>query len=56
VFDTRKDIQAMTTFRRNPGKSTKRLKKTKDTLLSMRPACHRLVRSKPPASIYIFTY
>jgi PHD/YefM family antitoxin component YafN of YafNO toxin-antitoxin module len=29
MFDIKKDIQAMTTFRRNPGKFMKHLKKTK---------------------------
>ena len=29
MLDTKKDIQAMTTFRRNPGKFMKQLKKTK---------------------------
>jgi prevent-host-death family protein len=29
MFDVKKDIQAMTTFRRNPGKFMKQLKQTK---------------------------
>jgi len=33
MFDIRKDIQAMTTFRRNPGKFMKHLKKTKKPLV-----------------------
>jgi prevent-host-death family protein len=33
VFDIKKDIQAMTTFRRNPGKFMKYLKKTKKPLV-----------------------
>ena len=33
VFDIKKDIQAMTTFRRNPGKFMKHLKKTKKPLV-----------------------
>ncbi len=30
MFDIKKDIQAMTTFRRNPAKFVKQLKKTKN--------------------------
>jgi prevent-host-death family protein len=33
MFDIKKDIQAMTTFRRNPGEFMKRLKKTKRPLI-----------------------
>jgi len=33
MFDIKKDIQAMTTFRRNPGKFMKHLKKTKKPLV-----------------------
>jgi prevent-host-death family protein len=33
MFDIKKDIQAMTTFRRNPAKFMKQLKKTKKPLL-----------------------
>src|SRR5437660_636915 len=33
MFDIKKDIQAMTTFRRNPGKFMKHLKKTKKPLI-----------------------
>jgi prevent-host-death family protein len=33
MFDIKKDIQAMTTFRRNPGKFMKHLKKTKQPLV-----------------------
>src|ERR1700675_28265 len=33
MFDITKDIQAMTTFRRNPGEFMKRLKKTKRPLI-----------------------
>ena len=33
MFDIKKDIQAMTTFRRNPGKFMKYLKKTKKPLV-----------------------
>jgi prevent-host-death family protein len=33
VFDIKKDIQAMTTFRRNPAKFMKQLKKTKKPLV-----------------------
>lgn len=33
MFDLKKDIQAMTTFRRNPGKFMKHLKKTKKPLI-----------------------
>jgi prevent-host-death family protein len=33
MFDLKKDIQAMTTFRRNPGKFMKHLKKTKQPLV-----------------------
>lgn len=33
MFDIKRDIQAMTTFRRNPGKFMKQLKKTKRPLL-----------------------
>jgi len=33
VLDLKKDIQAMTTFRRNPGKFMKQLKKTKRPLV-----------------------
>ncbi len=33
MFDMKKDIQAMTTFRRNPGKFMKHLKKTKKPLI-----------------------
>src|SRR6266853_6967240 len=33
VFDIKKEIQAMTTFRRNPGKFMKHLKKTKKPLV-----------------------
>ena len=33
MFDIKEDIQAMTTFRRNPAKFMKRLKKTKQPLV-----------------------
>jgi prevent-host-death family protein len=33
MFDIKKDIQAMTTFRRNPGEFMKHLKKTKRPLI-----------------------
>jgi prevent-host-death family protein len=33
MFDIKKDIQAMTTFRRNPAKFVKQLKKTKKPLV-----------------------
>ena len=33
MFDIKRDIQAMTTFRRNPGKFLKHLKKTKKPLV-----------------------
>ena len=33
MLDIKKDIQAMTTFRRNPGKFMKHLKKTKEPLV-----------------------
>ena len=33
MFDIKKDTQAMTTFRRNPGEFMKRLKKTKRPLI-----------------------
>jgi prevent-host-death family protein len=33
MFDIKRDIQAMTTFRRNPGKFVKLLKKTKRPLV-----------------------
>lgn len=33
MFDIKKDIEAMTTFRRNPGKFMKHLKKTKRPLV-----------------------
>ena len=33
MFDITKDIQAMTTFRRNPGEFMKRLKRTKRPLI-----------------------
>ncbi len=33
MFDIKKDIQAMTTFRRNPAKFMQRLKKTKQPLV-----------------------
>jgi prevent-host-death family protein len=33
MFDIKKDIQAMTTFRRNPGKFLRLLKKTKKPLV-----------------------
>jgi prevent-host-death family protein len=33
MFDIKQDIQAMTTFRRNPGEFIKRLKKTKRPLI-----------------------
>jgi len=33
MFDIKKDIQAMTTFRRHPGEFMKRLKKTKRPLI-----------------------
>ena len=33
MFDIKKDIQAMTTFRRNPAKFMKHLKKTKQPLV-----------------------
>ncbi len=33
MFNIKKDIQAMTTFRRNPGKFMKHLKKTKQPLV-----------------------
>lgn len=33
MFDLKKDIQAMTTFRRNPAKSLKHLKKTRKPLI-----------------------
>jgi prevent-host-death family protein len=33
MFDLKKDIQAMTTFRRNPAKFMKHLKKTKKPLI-----------------------
>ncbi len=33
MFDIKKDIQAMTTLRRNPGKFMKHLKKTKKPLI-----------------------
>lgn len=33
MFDIKKDIQAMTTFRRNPGQFMKHLKKTKKPLI-----------------------
>ena len=33
MFDIKKDIQAMTTFRRNPAKFMKHLKKTKKPLI-----------------------
>ena len=33
MFDIKKDIQTMTTFRRNPGKFMKHLKKTKRPLV-----------------------
>jgi prevent-host-death family protein len=33
MFDLKRDIQAMTTFRRNPGKFIKHLKKTKQPLV-----------------------
>ena len=33
MFDIKKDIQAITTFRRNPGEFMKRLKKTKRPLI-----------------------
>ncbi|MGH9742573.1 MAG: type II toxin-antitoxin system Phd/YefM family antitoxin [Candidatus Acidiferrum sp.] len=33
MFDIKKDIQAMTTFRRNPAKFIKHLKKTKNPLV-----------------------
>src|SRR6266478_10188873 len=33
MFDIKKDIQAMTTFRRNPGKFMKHVKKTKKPLV-----------------------
>lgn len=33
MFDIKKDIQAMTTFRRNPGKVMRHLKKTKKPLI-----------------------
>jgi prevent-host-death family protein len=33
MFDLKRDIQAMTTFRRNPGKFMKHLKKTKQPLV-----------------------
>ncbi len=33
MFDIKKDIQAMTTFRRNPGEFMKRLKRTKRPLI-----------------------
>jgi len=33
MFDIKKDIQAMTTFRRNPAKFMKHLKKTKNPLV-----------------------
>jgi prevent-host-death family protein len=33
VFDIKKDIQAMTTFRRNPAKFMKHLKKTKKPMV-----------------------
>jgi len=33
MFDIKKDIQAMTTFRRNPAKFIKRLKKTKEPFI-----------------------
>ena len=33
MLDIKKDIQAMTTFRRNPGKFIKHLKKTKKPLI-----------------------
>lgn len=33
MFDIKKDIQAMTTFRRNPSKFMKQLKKTKKPLV-----------------------
>src|SRR5207248_8425794 len=33
MFDIKKDIQAMTTFRRNPGKFMKHLKRTKKPLV-----------------------
>jgi len=33
MFDIKKDIQAMTTFRRNPAKFMKQLKKTKKPLV-----------------------
>ena len=33
MFDIKRDIQAMTTFRRNPGKFLKQLKKTKKPVI-----------------------
>lgn len=33
MFDIKKDIQAMTTFRRNPGEFMKRLKKSKKPMI-----------------------
>jgi hypothetical protein len=33
MFDIKRDLQAMTTFRRNPGKFLKHLKKTKKQLI-----------------------
>jgi prevent-host-death family protein len=33
MFDIKRDIQAMTTFRRNPGKFLRQLKKTKKPLV-----------------------
>ena len=55
MFDIKKDIQAMTTFRRNPAKFMKHLKKTKNRSFS--PSMERPKRScrmpKPISDFWI---